>query len=70
MILRMVELTHQAVDIGRCVPTDVGDEEGDKLRGNVVKHRAVNTDLLQNVPCKAITRAQDRAKNSSLISSR
>jgi hypothetical protein len=30
----------------------------------------VNTDLLQNVPCKAITRAQDRAKNSSLISSR
>lgn len=54
MIIRMVEFTHQAVDVGRCVPTNVGDKEGDELWGDVVKNRAVNADLLQNVPWKAI----------------
>ena len=24
MIIRMVEFTHQAVDVGRCIPTNVG----------------------------------------------
>lgn len=50
MIIRMVEFTHQAVDVGRRIPTNVGDEEGNELWGDVVKHGAVNADLLQNVP--------------------
>lgn len=50
MIVRMVEFTHQAVDVGRCIPTNVGDKECNELRGHVVKYRAVNADLLQNVP--------------------
>lgn len=50
MIIRMVQLTHQAVDVGRCIPTNVGDKEGNELWGNVVKHRAMNTDFLQDVP--------------------
>lgn len=55
MVVRMVELAHQAVDVGRCIPTNVGDKEGNEVRGHVVKHRTVDTDLLQNVSCKTIT---------------
>lgn len=50
MIVGMVEFTHQAVDVGRRIPPNVGDKEGNELWGDVVKHGAVNTDLLQNVP--------------------
>lgn len=50
VVIRMVELTHQAVDVGRGVPPDVGDEQGDELWGDVVKHGAVDADFLQNVP--------------------
>lgn len=50
MIIRMVQFTHQAVDVGRCVPTDVRDKEGNELWGNIVKHGAMNADFLQNVP--------------------
>lgn len=67
MIVRMVELTHQAVDVGRCVPTNVGDKQCNELWGHVVKHRAVNADLLQNVPWKAITWAKDKTENPALI---
>lgn len=50
VVVGMVELTHQAVDVGRGVPADVGDEQGNELGGHVVKHRAMDTDFLQNVP--------------------
>lgn len=56
MVIRVVELARQAVDVGRRVPTDVGDEEGNEVGGHVVKHRTVDTDLLQNVSCKTTTR--------------
>lgn len=54
MVIRVVELAHQSVDVGGCVSTNVGDKESNELRGHVVKHRTVNADLLQNVPCKTI----------------
>lgn len=55
MVIRVVELAHQSVDVGGCVSTNVGDKESNELRGHVVKHRTVNADLLQNVPCKTVT---------------
>lgn len=55
MVIRVVELAHQSVDVGGCIPTNVGDKESNELRGHVVEHRTVNADLLQNVPCKTIT---------------
>lgn len=45
----MVQLTHQAVDVGRCIPTDVGDKQGDEFWRDVVKHWAVNADLFQDI---------------------
>lgn len=64
----MVEFTHQAVDVGRCIPTNVGDKEGNELWGDVVKHRTMNTDLLQNVSCKAIICAKDKTNDPGLMS--
>lgn len=55
MVIRMVELAHQAVDVGWRVPTNVGDKEGNEVGGHVVKHGTVDTDLLQNVSCKTVT---------------
>lgn len=50
VIVRMVEFTHQAVDVGRCIPTNVGDKQGNELWRDVVKDGAMDTDLLQDVP--------------------
>lgn len=50
MIIRMVEFTHQAVDVGRCIPTNVGDKQSNELWRDVVKHGAMDTDLLQDIP--------------------
>lgn len=49
VVIRMIELAHQAVDVGWCVPANVGDKEGNEVGGHVVKHRTVDADLLQNV---------------------
>ena len=64
----MVEFTHQAVDVGRCIPTNVGDKQSNELWRDVVKHGAMDTDLLQDVPWKAITRAKDKSEAPVLIS--
>lgn len=64
MIIRMVEFTHQVVDIGRCIPTNFGDKEGNEFWGHVVKHRAMNTDLLQNVP---FSEGQDFFRSYKLV---
>ena len=50
VVIRVVELTHQTVDVGRSIPANVGDKEGNELWGDVVKHRAMNADFLQDVP--------------------
>ena len=68
MIVRMVEFTHQAVDVRRCIPTNVGDKQSNELWRDVVKHGAMDTDLLQDVPWKAITRAKDKSEAPVLIS--
>lgn len=49
VVLRVVQLAHQAVDVGRCISPDVGDEEGDELRGNIIKHGAVSVHLRQDL---------------------
>lgn len=49
MVLRVVQLTHQAVDVGWRVSSDVGDEECDELWGNVIKHGAVSVHLRQDL---------------------
>ena len=50
MVLGVIQLAHQPVDVRRRVAPDVGDEERDELRRNVVKHRAVHVDLGQDLP--------------------
>lgn len=45
MVIRMVELTHEAIDVGGCITPNVGDEESNELWGNIVKHWAMNIDL-------------------------
>ena len=64
----MVEFTHQAVDVGRCIPTNVGDKQSNELWRDVVKHGAMDTDLLQDVPWKAITWAKDKTEAPVLVS--
>lgn len=59
MVIRVVEFTHQAVDVGRGIAPNVGDKEGNELWGDVVEHRAMDADLLQDVPCKAIQCQED-----------
>lgn len=49
MIFRVVEFTHQAVDVRRSVSSDVGDEEGDQLGWHVVKYRTVSVHLGQDL---------------------
>jgi cell division protein FtsL len=45
VVLRVVELTHQPVDVRGSVATDVRDEQSDEFRRNVVEHGAVHVDL-------------------------
>ena len=45
MVLRVVELTHQPVDVRGSVAADVRDEQSDEFRRNVVEHRAVHVHL-------------------------
>lgn len=52
IVIWMVELTHEAVDVGRCVTPNVGNEESNELRRDVVKHWAVNIDFCQDLPCE------------------
>lgn len=49
MVIRMIKLTHEAIDIGGCITPNVGNEESDELRWDIVKHRAVNIDLSQDL---------------------
>ena len=50
MVLGVIQFAHQPVDVRRRVAPDVGDEERDELRRNVVEHRAVHVDLGQDLP--------------------
>lgn len=52
IVIRMVELTHEAVDVGRRVTPNVRNEESNELWWDVIKHWAVNVDLCQDLPCK------------------
>lgn len=52
IVIGMVELAHQAVDVGRCVTPDVRNEESNELRRDIVKHWAVNIDFCQDLPCE------------------
>lgn len=46
----MVELTHEAVDVRRCITPNVRNEESNELWRDIVKHWAVNIDLCQDLP--------------------
>lgn len=50
IVIWMVELAHQAVDVGRRVTPNVGNEESNELWRDVVKHWAMNVDLCQDLP--------------------
>lgn len=50
VVLRVVQLAHQPVDVGRRVAADVGDEQRDELGWDVVEHGAVHVHLGQNLP--------------------
>lgn len=52
IVIRVVELAHEAVDVGRRVTPDVGNEESNELWRDVVKHGAVNVDFCQDLPCE------------------
>lgn len=45
MVFWVVKLAHQSVDVRRCMSSDVGDEQRDELRWDVVKHRTVHVHL-------------------------
>lgn len=49
VVLGVVQLAHQAVDVGRSISTDVGDEECDEFRGDVIKHGTVSIHLRQDL---------------------
>lgn len=49
MVLRVVELTHQPVDVRGSVAADVRDEQSDEFWRNVVEHGAVHVHLGQNL---------------------
>lgn len=51
IVIWMVELTHEAVDVGRCITPNVRNEESNELWRDVVKHWAVNIDFCQDLPC-------------------
>jgi len=52
IVIRMVELAHEAVDVGRCITPNVRNEESNELWRDIVKHWAMNIDLCQDLPCK------------------
>lgn len=66
IVIWMVELTHEAVDVGRCVTPYVRNEESNELWRDVVKHWAVNIDLCQDLPCK-VNSSNIRQSNSKYI---
>lgn len=52
IVIWMVELAHEAVDVGRCIAPNVRNEESNELRRDVVKHWAVHIDFCQDLPCE------------------
>lgn len=66
IVIWMVELTHEAVDVGRRVTPNVRNEESNELWRDVVKHWAVNIDLSQDLPCK-VNSSNIRQSNSKYI---
>lgn len=52
IVIWMVELAHEAVDVGRGIAPYVRNEESNELRRDVVKHWAVNIDFCQDLPCE------------------
>lgn len=50
IVIRMVELTHEAVDVRRRITPNVRNEESNELWWDIVKHWAVNVDLSQDLP--------------------
>lgn len=52
VVFRVVKFTHETVDVGGGVATNVGDEQCDELRWNVVKYRTVHVHLGQDLTWK------------------
>ena len=49
----MVDLGQQSVDVGRGVPRQVGDEEGDKVWRDVFENGSHGADAAQDLAVKA-----------------
>lgn len=45
MVIGVVQLAHETIDVGRSVPSNIRNEEGDKFWRNIVKDWTVNINL-------------------------